>query len=69
MPGDDMSGGLDRFLQGGDSLEGGAIMMNDPEKREKIATGMFVGFLTVGILTIIGLQVATYMRLHKEKSA
>lgn len=61
---------LDEYIQGGDALAGGAMMSMDAEKREKVATGMFVGFLTVGILTIIGMQVATYIKLHqKEKSA
>lgn len=61
--------GLDEFLSGGDGIAGGAIMgMDDPTKREKLATGMFVGFLAVGILTIIGMQIATYVKLNKKSA-
>lgn len=59
--------GLDEFLSGDDGIAGGAIMgMDDATKREKVATGMFVGFLAVGILAIIGMQIATYVKLNKK---
>lgn len=63
------SDGLEEFLAGGDRVSGGAIISMDAEKREKVATGMFVGFLVVGLLTVIGMQIATYVKLNKEKSA